>query len=474
MKTEKATAIDSYAVLEQDRQLAWAQGLYQIGQTITHEKSEHVQQKLLEHIVTFFEADSGCIALLDETGGALNIVAGSGSAAEFVGAAIKVGDGVLGWVAQEKQPLLLDGEVANDPRFKNLQPRKQDSRPVSALCWPLTMDSELIGAISINRRDRGVQFGHEDLRQGDIIVGFVSPVVGNIRLYQEQRRRTEELQASNQMLQEAQNQLLQSEKMASIGQLAAGVAHEINNPVGYINSNLGSLGRYLEDLFRLLDAYEQAEAELPDCDASKAIAAVRQEVDTVFLRQDISDLMNESREGITRVKQIVQDLKDFSHVDEGDWQWSDLHNGLDSTLNIVNHELKYKAEVVREYGELPQVMCIASQLNQVFMNLLVNAAHAIEGQGVITIRTGREGDDRVWVEISDTGKGMAPDCVKRIFDPFYTTKPVGMGTGLGLSLSYSIVQKHAGRIEVESEEGKGTSFRIWLPVEAEEDTTSDR
>ncbi|MEW5944004.1 MAG: ATP-binding protein, partial [Pseudomonadota bacterium] len=174
-------------------------------------------------------------------------------------------------------------------------------------------------------------------------------------------------------------------------------------------------------------------------------------------------LMSESKEGISRVKQIVQNLKDFSHVGaEDEWQWADLHKGLDSTLNIVWNELKYKAEVVKEYGNLPEVECLPSQLNQVFMNLLVNAGHAIEERGVITIRTGVEGE-QVWVEIADTGKGIAPEHLSKIFDPFFTTKPVGKGTGLGLSLSYSIVQKHQGRIEVHSEVGKGAAFRVWLP-----------
>jgi signal transduction histidine kinase len=174
--------------------------------------------------------------------------------------------------------------------------------------------------------------------------------------------------------------------------------------------------------------------------------------------------MDESKDGITRVKNIVQNLKDFSHVDASDeWHYADLHSGINSTLNIVNNEIKYKANVVKEYGAIPEVECLLSQLNQVFMNLLVNAAHAIEERGTITIRTGQKGDE-VWVEVTDTGKGIAPEHLKKIFDPFFTTKPIGKGTGLGLSLSYGIVQKHHGRIEVQSEIGKGTIFRVWLPI----------
>ena len=269
-------------------------------------------------------------------------------------------------------------------------------------------------------------------------------------------------------LEAAHNQLLQSEKMASIGQLAAGVAHEINNPIGYVHSNIGSLEGYLADLFRILDAYVAAEAEMPaDSPACAEPRRLSSELDLAFLRQDIPQLMNESKEGISRVRKIVQDLKDFSHVDSSqEWKWADLHQGLDSTLNMVNNEIKYKAEVVKEYGELPQVECLPSELNQVFLNLLVNAAHAIaEGgeRGTITLRSGSDGE-RVWIEVADSGSGIAAENLKRIFDPFFTTKPVGRGTGLGLSLSYGIVKKHGGAIEVASELGRGSTFRVVLPL----------
>jgi PAS domain S-box-containing protein len=285
---------------------------------------------------------------------------------------------------------------------------------------------------------------------------------------EELRARLRELEEAKARIEQTQSQLLQSDKMASIGQLAAGVAHEINNPVGYVNSNLGTLQRYLADLFRVLDAYATTEAELPAESAARVqLQETKQSVDLGFLRDDVQQLVKESQDGLKRVKQIVQDLKDFSHVDEAEWQWTDLHGGLDSTLNIVHNEIKYKAEVVKHYGELPQVECLPSQLNQVFMNMLVNAAHAIEARGTITIASGRQGEE-VWVDIADTGKGISPQNLKRVFDPFFTTKPVGKGTGLGLSLSYGIVQKHHGRIEVKSEVGKGTTFRIWLPVKQAE------
>jgi signal transduction histidine kinase len=278
----------------------------------------------------------------------------------------------------------------------------------------------------------------------------------------------EEQKALIKKLEEAHNQLLQSEKMASIGQLAAGVAHEINNPIGYVNSNLGTLRTYIDQLLAVLAVYESLEAT---CEPAKLaqINAVKKKVELDFLKEDVLALLRESGEGIRRVKQIVQDLKDFSHVDEAEWQLADLHHGLDSTLNVVHNEIKYKADVVREYGDLPPVECLPHQINQVFMNLLVNAAHAMkEGQrGRITVRSGTDAD-QVWVEIADDGKGIAPENLTRIFDPFFTTKPVGKGTGLGLSLAYGIIEKHHGHIEVSSQVGEGTRFRVRLPLKQPE------
>ena len=277
--------------------------------------------------------------------------------------------------------------------------------------------------------------------------------------------RNAELSELNSKLSYVQQHLVQSEKLASIGQLAAGVAHEINNPIGYIFSNLTSLENYIGSLFTMLAAY-RAEETATDTQASCGrLSAIRKDLELDFLEEDIPVLMRETKEGIVRVRKIVQDLKDFSHVDSGQqWQWVNLTQGFDSTLNIVSNEVKYKANVVREYGEIPEVECMASQINQVVMNLVINAAHAIGPErGTITIRTGALGES-IWFEVADNGSGIAPEHLSRIFDPFYTTKPIGKGTGLGLSLSYGIVQKHHGKIVVTTELGKGTCFRVTLPV----------
>ena len=262
-----------------------------------------------------------------------------------------------------------------------------------------------------------------------------------------------------------QSQLLQSEKMASIGQLAAGVAHEINNPVGFVNSNLGTLKTYAERLLELLDTYGAMESSLPDDpELLQTLADAKSRADLTYLREDIIDLIRESQEGLSRVKRIVADLKDFSHVDEAEWQDADINAGLESTLNVVWNELKYKAEVVRNFAPLPFVRCLAAQINQVFMNLLVNAAQAIDTHGTITITTCQE-DDYAVIRIADNGKGIPHEIQQRIFEPFFTTKPVGKGTGLGLSIAWDIVKKHRGQLAVDSTPDVGTTFTIRIPIE---------
>jgi signal transduction histidine kinase len=278
-------------------------------------------------------------------------------------------------------------------------------------------------------------------------------------------RRNKELTELNTKLSMAQEQLVQSEKLASIGQLAAGVAHEINNPIGYIFSNFSSLENYVADLMKMLAAYEEAEQSIQSASVRSALNGLREQIELDFLKEDIPILMKQSKEGIVRVRKIVQDLKDFSRTDANqEWQWANLHQGIDSTLNIVNNEVKYKADVIKQYSDIPDIECLPSQINQVVMNMVVNAAHAIEGKhGTITVSTGAEGEN-IWIKIADNGCGIPRENVSRIFDPFFTTKPIGTGTGLGLSLSYGIVQKHRGRIEVESEIGTGTTFCITLPI----------
>ena len=272
-----------------------------------------------------------------------------------------------------------------------------------------------------------------------------------------------ELKQAYAELKQTQSHLLQHDKMASIGQLAAGVAHEINNPVGFIASNLGTMGRYSGRIREFLKEDAELAAQSGDAELAARQAESRKRFKIDFMLGDIDDLVRESLEGCERVKKIVQDLKGFSRVDQAREQTVDIHECIDSTVNIVWNELKYKTKVMRDYQASRPVTCFPQQLNQVFMNLLVNAAHAIEKEGIITIKTWQD-EGFAYVSIADTGCGIPPENLSHIFEPFFTTKEVGKGTGLGLSIAYDIVTKnHHGEIRAESQVGQGTTFIIKLP-----------
>jgi two-component system NtrC family sensor kinase len=248
--------------------------------------------------------------------------------------------------------------------------------------------------------------------------------------------------------------------MATVGQLAAGVAHEINNPTGFVSSNLSSLEKYVQ---RITDFLAQLQKAMPP-EKQEEIATLRKKMKIDHISTDIHDLIRESLDGTERIKKIVMSLKNFSRTDQEEYGAANINDCLDSTLNVVWNELKYKATVHKEYGELPLTKCYAQQLNQVFMNLLVNGAQAIEEQGVITIRTWCDSDN-IFISISDTGSGMDEETVAHIFEPFFTTKAKNKGTGLGLSIAHDIItKKHQGRLCVESHKGEGTTFIIEIPI----------
>ncbi|PUE62020.1 hypothetical protein B9Z36_01535 [Limnohabitans sp. Rim8] len=258
-------------------------------------------------------------------------------------------------------------------------------------------------------------------------------------------------------LDEATKRLVQSEKLASLGELAAGVAHEINNPVGYVSSNLTTLQKYLAVYEKVLDAPATDPAEM---------AALKKKLNYAFIRDDLQSLLKETQEGVGRVKAIIQDLKDYARTNAAThYVASDLQVGLKSTLNIARNQLKDRADVRLTLGDLPLVECAPSQIDQVFLNLIVNAAQAMPAgkMGVIDIRTACN-HEQVWIEVQDNGPGIAPEILKKIFDPFFTTKDPGTGTGLGLSVSQNIIQQHGGTLTVDSTVGVGTTFKITLPI----------
>jgi PAS domain S-box-containing protein len=269
-----------------------------------------------------------------------------------------------------------------------------------------------------------------------------------------------ELNEVNAKLADTRAQLLQSDKMAAIGVLSAGVAHEINNPVGFVASNINILSDWNMELIQLIESMDHEIKR--DALLTEAIAVYKNQCDFDYVKEEMPLLLQQTKEGLSRVRSIVADLKGFVHIDESVWEKVDLRQTIRSTLNIVNNELKFKAEVELDFDDIPLVECLPSQISQVLMNIVVNAAQSIERKGVITITTRHQGA-MVCIKISDTGVGISKENLRRMFDPFFTTKPVGKGTGLGLSVSYGIIESHHGRIEVDSQEGKGSNFYIWLP-----------
>ena len=274
-----------------------------------------------------------------------------------------------------------------------------------------------------------------------------------------------ELVRRTEQLERLQAQIVQHEKMASLGQLAAGVAHELNNPVGFVSANMEMLGEYVTDLIRLVKFYDAAElTETAQADAQ----AIRDKIGYPKLIDEVSSIVRDCREGSDRIRDIVQNLRTFSRLDEAEYTETDIHEGIDATARLLSRYFTSGNISLRcDYADLPSIGAFSGQLNQVWMNLLANAAQAIgKGKGEVRVTTS-EDDDNVYVEVSDTGCGIATQHLNRIFDPFYTTKPVGEGTGLGLSISFGIIERHGGEISVSTRLSEGTTFKVRLPKEFE-------
>jgi PAS domain S-box-containing protein len=280
---------------------------------------------------------------------------------------------------------------------------------------------------------------------------------GNIQLT------LKKLEDAYEELKTSQSKILRQEKMASIGQLAAGVAHEINNPVAFIMSNLRTLDKYLDRLTDFIQTQSEVIKSFKDQDSVKKLKKKRKELKLDYVIEDIKGLITESIDGSERVQKIVNELNCFSRMDEEEYKNADINECIESAINIVWNELKYKSTLKKDYGNLSLTKCYPRQMDQVFVNLLINAAQAIEDQGEIKIKTWEDGRS-IWVSISDTGCGIPQDDINKVFEPFFTTKNVENGTGLGLSITYEIVQRHKGEITFESKVGKGTTFTIRMPV----------
>ncbi|MDA2924431.1 ATP-binding protein [Acidobacteria bacterium AH-259-L09] len=290
----------------------------------------------------------------------------------------------------------------------------------------------------------------------------------NKKLEEKVRERTRELEETNQQVREAyqelkqtQVQLIQSEKMASLGQLVAGIGHEIKNPLNFIYGNTDFLRAYIQNLKQLIKLYE-SEAKLKP-EGVRKLGSLKKEMNYSFMLEDLNTLIRNFEEGAKRIHSVITDLKTFSRMDSDQFQSVNIHEPIDLALNLLHNEYRDRIDIHKEYGDVPRVECHPGKISQVFMNLLANACQAIGTAGDIWIRTFSE-DGMAVVEIEDSGVGIEQEHLGKIFEPFFTTKSVGKGTGLGLSISYSIIQQHQGEIRVESQREKGTKFSVRLPL----------
>lgn len=447
------------------RLLLWTEALHKINaaDSRVHRGGNlnDFYRSIVLYAMEMTRAQAGAFGLFDEQGNLQEIIA------EGFDAQTLAGDYLTALFNEHKSANETANAVAGD------LPIEHTPLPI-LFSPPLVVENRLKGLIYLENKENIRYF--ESQKEAQIETFFTQEDAYMLSLFTDYLVRALDrtelvitLQGMINKLNNAQNQLLQSEKMASIGQLAAGVAHEINNPVGFVNSNLTTLTGYIDNLFSIIEAYEQVETAELDSPGWASVREIKHQLQLDFLREDVPDLLTESQEGLTRIKKIINDLKEFSYVHKVEWQYADIHRGLNSTINVVWNEIKYKAELIKNYGDLPEIKCLPPQLNQVFLNILVNAAQSIKTRGRITISTGTQGD-RVWIAISDTGEGIPEQSLSRIFEPFFTSKSVGKGTGLGLSLSYSIVQKHHGSIDVSSKIGEGTTFTVVLPIEQPKDT----
>lgn len=362
------------------------------------------------------------------------------------------------------EPIIINEPLNKDKRFINIKNLEDIN---SAIIYPLHVGTEVLGFLNANWLEKKSTFDIKDLPKVSIFIVQISQALANAKLYKEleiqtkeTKKYSKELEIAYKKLKQTQAQLLQADKMAAIGTLAAGVAHEINNPVAYIKGNLSIYSKFYKIIVDFLGLINSRKDEIV---TYEKIVEARNQTDLDYYIETMPGILHTCSEGVEKITDIVSNLKNFSHPENG-WKKSNINNIIKETISIVWNELKYKADVIKEFGDIPDIECSSQQLGQVFMNILVNASHVIEKKGIITIKTYTE-KNNIIIKISDTGKGISEKNIDRIFEPFFTTKDVGKGTGLGLSIVYDIIQNHNGIITVESEINKGTTFTIELPVD---------
>ncbi|HOX47359.1 MAG TPA: ATP-binding protein [Myxococcota bacterium] len=398
---------------------------------------DYLLQLMLRHL----QADTGSLMLVEPDGEHLELVASHGL--EERGAAgqrVRIGERVSGWVAEHDRPQLILGESSDDPRLAG---QRRTQTPAVGLCFPMRGSQGVLGVVCLGRRDEARTFQPEEVELGLLLAGEVGRTL--------ERRRAAERQM------ELERMALRCDKLVTLGEMAAGVAHEINNPLSFIAANLNSLRDFAGELLPVLKL-------LAGEDATRARGLERLgELDLEFMLEDLPRCVKETQEGLARVLRIVQDLKSLSREDRETKELTSVNQVVEGALSIVWNQIKHKARLEKELGKVPSIPCFPSQLGQALLNLLSNAAQAVEAGGRIQVRTGVR-DDAIFIEVEDNGCGMPPEVQRRMFEPFFTTKPRGVGTGLGMAVVRRTMERHDGRVEMRSAPGEGTLFRLWLPL----------
>jgi len=362
-------------------------------------------------------------------------------------------------------------EVGIEANYQNLREVKVDSKEGKGLnslnaFWgcPLRIGDECFGYLSLGSGQENA-WSEEDKATLELFLGEVAIILDNVMLTRSLNNSHKELEDTVRQLRSMQAQLVHSGGMASLGRLVAGVAHELNNPINFVYGNIGFLEEHIQNMKMILSAYGQA--DLLSAQELERVDEMKKEMRFEEILEDVDRILKSCRHGAERTKEIVSNLRTFSRLDEAEVKEVDIHEGIESSLNLLTNRYKKGITVHKDYGDLPLVYCYSGQLNQVFMNLLANAGQAIPDTGDVWIAT-RQVDDKVQIVVRDNGVGISKEDIPKIFDPFFTTKDVGGGTGLGLSITYGIIQRHGGTIEVDSELGKGTTFTVTIPVRVKE------
>lgn len=362
-------------------------------------------------------------------------------------------------------------EAGIEANYQNLREVKVDSKRGKELnslnaFWgcPLRIGDECFGYLSLGSGQENA-WSEEDKATLELFLGEVAIILDNVMLTRSLNNSHKELEDTVRQLRSMQAQLVHSGGMASLGRLVAGVAHELNNPINFVYGNIGFLEEHIQNMKMILSAYGQA--DLLSAQELERVDEMKKEIRFEEILEDVDRILKSCRHGAERTKEIVSNLRTFSRLDEAEVKEVDIHEGIESSLNLLTNRYKKGIAVHKDYGDLPLVYCYSGQLNQVFMNLLANAGQAIPDTGDVWIAT-RQVDDKVQIVVRDNGVGISKEDLPKIFDPFFTTKDVGGGTGLGLSITYGIIQRHGGTIEVDSELGKGTTFTVTIPVRVKE------